>query len=33
VVGHQRHVVRPLQITGLDQVFALYETLRAALAV
>lgn len=33
VVGHQGHVVRPLQITGLDQVFALYETLRAALAV
>ena len=31
VVGHRRQVIRPLQITGLDQVLALYETVQDAL--
>jgi anti-sigma B factor antagonist len=32
VVGHQRPVLRPLQIAGLDLVLALYETVDSALS-
>jgi anti-sigma B factor antagonist len=31
VVDHQRQVVRPLQITGLDRVLALYDTVEDAI--
>jgi anti-anti-sigma factor len=32
MVGHQRAVLRPLHIAGLDLVFALYETVDVALS-
>ena len=32
VVDHQRIVLRPLQLSGLDQIFALYDTIDDALA-
>jgi anti-sigma B factor antagonist len=32
VVDHQRPVLRPLQLTGLDEVLALYETVSEAVA-